>query len=348
MNKSKVSYFGEKIFVGIDVHRKFFVVCVVLGGEVVKRCRVPGNGFSLVEFLRKNFEGTDISSCYESGFSGFWLHRYLEEHGIKNIVVHAASIEVEAGNRVKTDKRDSKKMAEQLYGGRLRGIRIPSEAQEQRRLLTRTREQLIRARTRVRNQIRSKLYQFGLYNPPTNEVLTRRVVKGLLCRGVTVDLDVVLRRHLSVWENLQEEIRAVEKELLKQASNDPLEETYRSVPGFGPLAARIVSNELGDMSQFPNERALFSFTGLTPGEHSSGERVCRGHISRQGSSRLRHILVEVAWHAVRKDKELRESFERIAARRGKKIAIVAIARKLIGRARAVVRTQMAQGLKQAA
>jgi transposase len=93
------------------------------------------------------------------------------------------------------------------------------------------------------------------------------------------------------------------------------------------------------MQQFPHERAVFSFTGLPPSEDSSGDRRRVGHISRQGAGRLRHVLVESAWVAIRKDPDLTAAFERIAHRAGKKRAIVAIARKLIGRARAVLRTQ---------
>jgi len=139
------------------------------------------------------------------------------------------------------------------------------------------------------------------------------------------------------WVFLAGDIEQLDKRLAEQASGDPLEVFYRSVPGIGPLTARVLSNELGDMSQFPNVRALYSFTGLTPGEHSSGDKVYRGRISRQGSSRLRHLLVEAAWKAVRKDEALGEHFQHLAARAGKKRAIVAIARKLIGKVRAVVR-----------
>ena len=80
------------------------------------------------------------------------------------------------------------------------------------------------------------------------------------------------------------------------------------------------------MTRFANERALFSYTGLTPSEHSSGTSVRRGHISRQGSSRVRHLLIETAWRALPRDAVLKEMFDRIAATRGKKRAIVAIAR----------------------
>jgi transposase len=91
------------------------------------------------------------------------------------------------------------------------------------------------------------------------------------------------------------------------------------------------------MSRFANERALLSYTGLTPSEHSSGASVRRGHISRQGSSRIRQLLVETAWRALPRDTVLQESFDRIAATRGKKRAIVAIARRLTGRIRACFR-----------
>jgi transposase len=94
---------------------------------------------------------------------------------------------------------------------------------------------------------------------------------------------------------------------------------------------------LGDMTRFANERALFSYPGLTPSEYSSGTAIRRGHISRQGVSRLRHVLVETAWRALPRDPILQAMFERIAATRGKQRAIVAIARRLIGRIRACFR-----------
>jgi transposase len=97
--------------------------------------------------------------------------------------------------------------------------------------------------------------------------------------------------------------------------------------------------ELNDMKQFKNERTIFSFTGLTPAEFSSGDHTRRGHISRQGSARLRAVLVEVAWRAIKKDKLLKASYERIKLTRGGKRAIVAIARKLAGRIRQCVLTE---------
>ena len=134
------------------------------------------------------------------------------------------------------------------------------------------------------------------------------------------------------------QIKEIEKKLVEQASQDDSEKVYRSVPGIGPVSSRVLSNELGDLSKrFENERSLFSFTGLTPSEHSSGDSIHKGHISRQGSSRIRKYLIEIAWRAIEQDPALKQIFERIAKTRGKKRAIVGIARKLIGRIRACFR-----------
>ena len=338
MKGDRVSYAGRRVYIGIDVHRAFFVASCMCDGVVVKRCRMPATAESVISFVEKFFAEAEVRTCYEAGFSGFWLHRALEAAGISNIVVHAASIEVAANDRVKTDKRDSLKMAEQLSSGRLRGIRIPSVEEERRRLVTRTREQLLKARQRVQIQIRMRLHQFGIFPREIERPLRLKDVEELL-----VGLDGVLQSTIGTlytqWKQLAEQIKSLESEMRHEAKTDPLIALYRSVPGVGPLTSQILARELGDMSQFKNERALFRFTGLTPGEYSSGLKVHRGSISRQGSARLRHVLVESAWVAIKKDEVLREVFVRISARSNKKRAIVAVARKLIGRIRAALKAQ---------
>jgi len=118
------------------------------------------------------------------------------------------------------------------------------------------------------------------------------------------------------------------KEQAKKDNN--IDSIYRATPGIGALSARILSNELEDMQQFKNEKSLFSYTGLTPSEHSSGEHKWQGHISRQGKPILRKILVQVAWRAIKQDERMAKVFERLSNQRGKRRAIVAVARKIIG------------------
>jgi len=342
--KQRVSYADREVFVGIDVHKSFFVVSAVCERELVLTCRVPAGAIHLLCLLRKYFKGGKVRSCYEAGFSGFGLHRTLVEGGVDNIVVHAASVEVNSHNRVKTDKRDSKKLAVQLESGRLCSIQIPSEQQERARLISRTRHQLVKAITRTRIQIRMKLHQFGLIAREEQRVLTRRMVKNILDTGLSPELDMTIRALLAGWESMLLQQRKLEQEIRKGLKTDLIQQVWNDLPGMGLISSRILADELGDLSQFPNEQSLFSFVGLTPAEYSSGEKVHRGRISRQGRSQLRLVLVEAAWRAIRRDPGLREIFERIATRRGKKRAIVAVARKLVGRARAVFRTKEAYKL----
>jgi transposase len=126
------------------------------------------------------------------------------------------------------------------------------------------------------------------------------------------------------------------RRLLRAQATAPaaIDKVDRSVPGLGEVVARTLATELGAMSRFANARALCSSTGLTPSAYASGAAVRRGPLSRQGSRRVRPVLVETAWRALPYDAVLHTMWERMAATRGKQRAIVAIARRLIGRIRA--------------
>ena len=333
----EISYVGKDVYIGIDVHKKTYVVIARVEGEVVKKWTTAASPQALAQQLLKYFSGAIIHTAYEAGFSGFVLHRELEKNGIHNIVVNASGVEIAANDRVKTDKRDALKLASLLEVKRLKGIRIPSELEETRRMLPRTRQQLVEDRTAVKNKIRMKFHQLGFIDDNDNRHMSHTLVEELLGKASSTDFTLVINAYWSVWKKLDEEIDKIEEELKHQAKEDPNEKTYRSAPGVGPQSARILSNELGNMSQFKNERGLFSYTGLTPSEDSTGEAIRRGHISRQGNSRVRGVLIEVAWRAIEADKALAEFFNSLFPKTGKKKAIVAVARKLIGRIRAAFR-----------
>lgn len=336
MSKNIVGYEGKKVKVGIDVHKRTYVITARCDGTVVKRASVPANPTTLAESLKRWFKGAEIFSCYEAGFSGFGLHRILVASGIHNIVINPASIEIAASDKKKTDKRDSNKMAEQLDAGRLKGIYIPTEEEELNRQLTRTREQLVRERTRVANQIKSKLFYFGKIGANDKRTITEKYLKDLETESLPETLKLCLGALIELWRFLAKKISDLQIDLCAQSFEDAENEVvYRSVPGVGIVSARILSNELGNLAKrFSSQKAIFQFTGLTPSESSSGDKERKGNIDRQGSARIRCILTEVSWRAIKQDGALRECFERIASTRGGKRAIVAIARKLIGRIRA--------------
>jgi transposase len=168
------SYTGEHIYVGVDVHKNTYTVTCVCQRQIVKTATVPADPARLVESLSRWFPGATLSSAYEAGFSGFVLHRALTTAGITNMVVNPASVAVAANDRVKTDRRDSKRLAIDLADGRLRGIAVPTEAEELARLLPRTRAQIVEHRATIARQIKAKLHQFGLIPPASRRLMSSR------------------------------------------------------------------------------------------------------------------------------------------------------------------------------
>jgi transposase len=196
------SYIGETVYVGIDVHKRTYSVVARVKQRAVKRWTTTAEPEQLGQQLREFFPGAEIYSAYEAGFSGFGLHRALQRQGIHNIVVHAAAIEVAANQRVKTDKRDARKIAEHLEAGRLSGIRIPSVGQEEARLLSRTRSQLVRQRTQSQNCIRMKAHQFGLIGAEDRRRMTHTLVAELLQQCTSEEFRCTVMSHQRIWKAL--------------------------------------------------------------------------------------------------------------------------------------------------
>jgi transposase len=337
-------YKNKIIHTGVDVHKKTYSCVSICEGNVVKRDTMPAKPEVLLRYLKNTFSNAaSINTAYEAGFAGFHLHRYLVVNGINNIVVHPGSIEVAARDRVKTDKRDALKIATQLAARRLRGIFIPSQEREEKRSVTRLRKNIIKARHRVGQEFKALLFTQGLIDVEDDTVVCStwllQKLNEVATAGYSDDFYYSLDQYAQQWLQHNDRMQTVEARLIIQAKEDNgLQLLYESAPGIGLIHARQLVNELDDMKQFRNEKQLFSYLGLTPSEHSSGEHTRQGHITRQGKSQLRKILIEAAWIAIYKDPSLEKIFQRLSTSRGKKRAIVGIARRLAGRIRSCVLT----------
>ncbi len=335
---NRKDYTGKIIYMGIDVHKSKYVCASICENELIKRDTLPADPETLLHYIAKFFSGAKVKSAYEAGFSGFHLHRYLTENGVNNIIVNPSSIEISSRDRVKTDKRDAVKIATQLSVQRLRGIYVPSIEQETKRQVTRLRTSFWKMRSQVGNRLKSLLFTQGLIKGNDKTKVTKKWLEQKLLEIEQTDLPedfyYVAKQYAEEWLHLKEKIKLIEERLKVQAKQESdLHTIYTSVPGIGLIHGNQLANELGDMSQFSNEKQLFSYAGLTPSEYSSGEHVRQGHISRQGKPIIRKIMVETAWIAIEKDANLCETFERIALRKGRKRAIVGVARRLLGRIR---------------
>lgn len=325
----------EVVYLGIDVHKKTYSVTAIKDKIAVKKATMPAIPETLLSFIHHHFPNHKIISAYEAGFSGFGLHRFLLVHNIQNLVVHAGSIEVALNNRSKTDKRDSEKIASQLSEGKLQSVNIPSIQRENWRTVTRVRSQLVKHKTQTGSQIKGLLHYFSLLPYNHSKKTSKRWLNSLLSElegCIDKDQFLSLKALIDHWLYLDRSIKMLEKRIQTQFKEDfEIGKVYLEMPGIGFITSRILANELDDLSQFHSQSALFSFVGLTPKEHSSGEHVRMGNISRMGNPIVRKVLTESAWKIIRKDPHFKAVFERIQRNSGsRKKAITAIARKMIG------------------
>jgi transposase len=187
--------------------------------------------------------------------------------------------------------------------------------------------------------MKALLHTQGLIDVDDDTVISQHWIASQLkqveAHNIPPGFTYALNYYVDKWEQLTKELNAMKGELvaMQTEAERQLMAIYQSAPGVGTINALKILGELGDMSQFTNEKPLFSYLGLTPSEYSSREHVRQGHISRQGRPVLRQLFVESAWVAIKKDPTLMDVYQRLASKKGGKRAIVAVVRRLAGRLR---------------
>jgi transposase len=281
-----------------------------------------------------------IHVVYEAGYFGFWLYDRVVGYGADCTVTPPSLLPQEYGNRVKTDRRDSRKLAYLLSKGMLKRVWVPSVEERYHRQVVRRRRQLIGDRVRVQNRIKSELQFYGIPLVGPRGPWPRVYVEKLWCiRFGNRWMQESFSRLLEQYEFLSGQISKQTK-LLRELSRTPLyrerAEILRSVPGIGLIAAMELLVELQDVSRFREADKLAAYVGLTPSQYSSADKIRMGRITRIGKNSLRGTLVEASWKLIAKDKAIRQKYDRIKVRSGAKRAIVAIARMLLLRLRRIL------------
>jgi transposase len=265
------------------------------------------------------------------------------------MVVSAAHVPGEVGNRVKTDRRDGLKLARTLEAGLLSPIYVPEARQRADRELVRQRQRVQRDRCVAMVRLKSFFLTYDVEVPEEAGAHWSGAFEAWL-RGLTLEdsaLNRVLEELRSLYFELDRRVDSLTAELRQMArSSDyaPQVELLSTVPGIGWLTALTLIVEIVDFGRFRDGEALSSFAGLTPSEYSSGDRVRHGRITRQGNPIVRSVLVESSWILISKDPEMRRFYDRIKVRRGGKRAIVAVARKLCHRLLAIAHSGQAYRL----
>jgi len=339
LNADNVNVNGKTVNVGIDVHKQSWHVTALIEGDVVVTVTIQPF-YSVLQRLLAQFKGARIRIAYEAGPGGFNLYDDLTADGIECIVVPPSLLPVESGSRVKTDKRDSRKLAEYLGSPRLKKVYVLSKQERAHRQFLRTRRQLSNHRTDVMRQIKSLLLFHGIPLPEVDAGFwTRPFLSSLRAVGTDEYVSRSLNRLIDLYEYLTQQVKQMTKEVRRLARTEKYEKRIKllqTIPGVGLLSAMEILAELQDVNRFFTADQIAAFLGLTPSQYSSGQHVRMGKITHAGNHRLRTRMVECSWIAIRKDPGLNKTYQAIKKRRGGKRAIVAVSRKLIVRIRRIL------------
>jgi transposase len=252
------------------------------------------------------------------------LYRKLVDEGYQVTVSHPRKTRYIAEARIKSDRVDSKALAELLRLNSLPESYMPPPHIAVLREKVRRRAFLVRQRTKLKVKIRGVLTYEGIKPPEGYGLYTRKGREWL--EGLGMDS---IRCYLRVMETLREEVRRLSLELRHIASGDEDVRLLMTVPGVGYFIALLVKAEIGDVGRFHTGDQLASYAGIVPSTHSSGRVTRHGRITREGSAWLRWAMVEAALVHLRYDTPVTRFYHRVAERRGSKTARVAAARKLL-------------------
>lgn len=287
-------------WVGMDVDKRKIQVAVLYAGRKgIVELEVVNEPAAVRRIVRKiqREAGGSLRFCYEAGPCGYVLQRQIRVLGCDCIVVAPSLIPVKPGERIKTDRRDAKKLAELLRAGLLTAVEPPTVQEEALRDLLRCREDLLEDRARCRHRLTKMLLRRGyLWRTGVNWTTAhRRWMRAVLWEQ---DADrVVFEDYLLALEQVESRLRNLEQEVLAAAQTEPYRDLvgvlgcYR---GIGVVTAMTILTELHGIRRFTSPRQLMAYLGLVPSEHSSSDKVFRGSITKAGNAHLRRVLAEAA------------------------------------------------------
>jgi len=310
------------LYAGMDVHKRFcqIIVCTK-EGEVVKKGRIKTDEKEIREFF---YGLKNVKVAIEASANYSYIVDALAKEGYEVLVAHPLRTRAIAEAKIKSDKIDAKILADLARGNLIPTSWIPPKEIRELRDLVRQRIFLVKQRTKIKNKIHAELIKRGI--ECRGNIFTKAGKEWLHSLKIPA-----IETYLSIMEKLEEEIKKMDKRLKEEEKKFEEVKLLKSIPGVSTFSALVILAEIGDVNRFPDEKKIFSYAGLVPSVHKSGDRVYYGHITKQGSKYLRWILVECARIHVRKCDSKITEFYRKLRRKGKheNVAIIGAARKLL-------------------
>jgi transposase len=338
-----------EVFGGLDVDKRSISVTFTNHQGFIRSLRMPYSVEHLVNHVRKHFADHRVAFAYEAGPTGYGLYDGLVAQQYPCLIASPSMIPKAPGQRVKTNRLDSRGLSENLRGGQLKSIHVPSALYRELRHLTQLRDTFVSEMVGMKQRIKSLLLFEGIEFPPAPagrqwSLMVKDRLRKLECsKTVRFKLDQLL----DSLEFSEKQVLKATREIRRFCRNDAeLSQCIgylMTIPGIGWIVASQLLARIGDWRELKNIRQLGGFLGLVPTEDSTGERTDRGSITHTGDGRLRSKLIQASWSAIRQDRELREFFRAVcrthARHLASRVAIVAVARKLSVRISVVLMKQ---------
>ena len=335
------------VFIGMDVDKRSISITVLTHEEEVMQRKLPYSSANLLNLVGKRLADKRIAFVYEAGPTGYGLYDDITAAGFTCLVVSPASTPTAPSDRVKTNRLDSRKLAQSLRGAQLKSIHVPSIPYRHLRHLVQLREVLLGQVVAYKNRIKGLLLMEGILFPPATLRCqwTERVIDQLKIIPASVPVRFKLDQLLNQLDFSKTQLAQVTKSIQDFCTNDPEISPsitlLMTIPGIAWIVAMHLLARIGDWRQLRNSRQIAGLLGLVPTENSTGSSINRGSITRLGDPVARNKLIETAWTAIRHDAELYQFFLRICKRHplhiAKRKAIVAVARKMTTRIFAVLK-----------
>ena len=316
-------------YIGIDLHKAFFQVCAVTpSGDRRWEARFARTAEGFAQFLPRVSAATALA--VEASGPTWAFVDTVTATGARICVVDTRKTKLKAGYAAKTDRLDARRLADALRRDSVASIYVPPPAIRALREVCRSRQQLVRLRTRLVQMLRALLLRSDAPDAPMRQLYSARGLTWLEQVTLPPEAAASCQRLTQLLRLVQEAVRPAEARLVARAQTDPIARALDGMVGIGPVLGLTLRAEIGDIARFPRGPQLASYAGLVPRVAHSGSRRWSGRITKTGSRWLRWVLVEAAIHQFRRPDAFGRWARRLAGRIGVLKARVAVARALCG------------------
>ena len=317
-------------YVGLDIHVKHITVCVLnQDGKRYERCNLPGLD-QVLTLLRSLPEPCEV--CFEASIGYGRYFEAFQKVATRVAVAHPGHLKLIFRSKKKNDRADAEKLAKLLFFDEVPTVHVPAANVRAWRELISFRGKSIQKRTRTKNAIRALLRTEGVTTPNEFGLWTKKGVAWLQSLSFEQELQTLKRDLLlDELETLERQIKRIEAGLKEYSKDNTTVYQLQSIPGIGLRTAEAVVAFMDDPHRFSSSKKVGAYFGLVPSQDQSGSTNRLGHITKEGSAEVRHLVTEAVWQGIRNSPTIRAYFERITRgdRERKKIAIVATSHYLV-------------------